>query len=248
MVEAIQPEIVTQVRAALEHEPRVNLHRFPFVIGQDADGTLVLQGETQSIAAKKLALEVAAATPGVTGIIDRLRVVPARRMGDGEIRDHVRDSLLQEPAFENCVIRNCVDGRPDAERERQANGWGAHGCIIEVEVEDGVVTLDGKVSSISHKSLAGALAWWVPGTRDVINGIEVVPPQDIDDSEITDAIVLVMDKDPLVNSGGIRVLTRNRVVVLEGYASSPMEKDMADMDAWCVFGVDLVINRLEIKQ
>jgi len=66
-----------------------------------------------------------------------------------------------------------------------------------VSVEDGVVTLDGRVSSLSHKSLAGALAWWVPGSRDVINGIEVAPPQEISDSEITEAVRLVLEKDPL---------------------------------------------------
>ena len=51
---------LTQVRAALEHEPRVGLHRCPFEIDLDSDGTLTLEGEAESIAAKKLALELAA--------------------------------------------------------------------------------------------------------------------------------------------------------------------------------------------
>ncbi len=240
----VQHQIVSQVRAALEHEPRVNLHRFPLAIGQDPDGALVLEGETQSIAAKKLALEVAAATPGVTGVVDRLRVIPSRRMGDGEIRDHVRDSLLQELAFENYTIRAAAGGNLQTAREVVPRPGG----ILELSVEDGVVTLDGRVSSLSHKSLAGALAWWVPGSRDVINGIEIVPPQEIEDNEITEAIRLVMEKDPLVNAEAVRVITRNRVVVLEGYVGSPGEVEMADMDAWYVFGVDLVINRLEVRQ
>jgi osmotically-inducible protein OsmY len=244
MTEQMQQEIVTQVRAALEHEPRVNLHRFPLVIDQVSDGTLVLEGETQNVAAKKLALEVAASTPGVTGIIDRLRVVPSRRMGDGEVRDHVRDSLLEEPAFENCSLRVARDGR--YEMVRQINS--GTGPNIEISVEDGVVTMDGRVSSLSHKSLAGALAWWVPGTRDVVNGIEIFPPQETNDAEINDAVSLVLEKDPVVNTDGIRVLTRNRVVVLEGYVAAAAEKEMADMDAWCVLGVDLVINRLIIRQ
>jgi osmotically-inducible protein OsmY len=243
MAEQMQQEIVTRVRAALEHEPRVNLHRYPLVIDQEPDGTLVLEGETQNIAAKKLALEVAASTPGVTGIIDRLRVVPSQQMGDGEVRDHVRDSLLQEPAFENCSIRVAANSHFETVREIDSG----QGGIIELSVEDGVVTLDGRVASLSHKSLAGALAWWVPGTRDVINGIEISPPQEVDDGEINDAVSLVLEKDPLVNAETIRVITRNRVVVLEGHVSSIQEREMADMDAWCVFGVDLVINRLEVR-
>jgi len=238
-------EVVTQVRAALEHEPRVNLHRFPLAIRRERDGALILEGETENIAAKKLALEVAASTPGVSGIVDRLRVVPARRMGDGEIRDHLRDSLLGEPAFENCSIRLRTDDSWQTVREALSD----HGRgLIEVAVDDGVVTLDGRVASIAHKSLAGALAWWVPGSRDVINGIEVDPPQELSDSEITDAVRLVLEKDPLLNADAIRVLTRNRVVVLEGCVASPGEKEMAEMDAWYTFGVDLVINRLEVRQ
>jgi osmotically-inducible protein OsmY len=30
--------------------------------------------------------------------------------------------------------------------------------------------------------------------------------------------------------------------------ASPGEREMAEMDTWSVFGVDLVINRLEIQQ
>jgi osmotically-inducible protein OsmY len=236
--------VLTQVRAALEHEPRVNLHRYPLAIGLDRDGALVLEGETASIAAKKVALEVAASTPGVTGIVDRLRVVPARRMGDGEIRDHVCDALLAEPAFERCAIRVEIKERWERLREPVSRSSDS----IEVSVNDGVVTLDGIVVSLSHKALAGALAWWVPGSRDVVNGLEVAPPQDIGDGEITDSVRLVLEKDPLVNSDEIRVIARNSIVVLEGYAASQSEKEMAEMDAWYVFGVDMVINRLQMRQ
>lgn len=245
MAMEVHQEVVTQVRAALEHEPRVNLHRFPLVIARDRDGALILEGETENIVAKKLALEVAASTPGVIGIVDRLRVVPARRMGDGEIRDHVRDSVIGEEGFENCTIRVWTDGVWQTVREPVSNHRGG---MIDVSVEDGVVTLDGKVGSVSHKSLAGALAWWVPGSRDVINGIEVDPPQEASDAEITEAVRLVLEKDPVLNADAIRVITRNRVVVLEGYAAARLEREMAEMDAWYVFGVDLVINRLVVRQ
>jgi len=37
-------------------------------------------------------------------------------------------------------------------------------AFIYSTVEDGVVTLNGRVPSLSHKRLAGALAWWNPGS------------------------------------------------------------------------------------
>jgi osmotically-inducible protein OsmY len=235
--------VLSQVRAALEHERRVNMHRFPLAIELDDDGTLIVEGETENIAAKKTALELAAAVPGVASIVDRVRVAPAQRMGDGQISDHVRDALLEESAFENYGLRGRTGDRPITIREP------INGSIysIEVSVDEGVVTLNGQVASISHKSLAGALAWWVPGSRDVINAIEITPPEDENDDEITDAVVLVLEKDPLVNANTIQVSTRNSIVTLEGIAPSDSQKEMAEMDAWYVFAVDKVINRLEVR-
>ena len=63
---------------------------------------------------------------------------------------------------------------------------------------NGVVTLNGEVPSLSHKRLAGVLAWWVPGTRDVINGLEEVPPEEDNDDELIDAMhVACWKKIPL---------------------------------------------------
>jgi osmotically-inducible protein OsmY len=47
------------------------------------------------------------------------------------------------------------------------------GGSIVVEVKDGVVTLNGEVPSLTHKRLAGVLAWWVPGVKSVVNRVEV---------------------------------------------------------------------------
>jgi hypothetical protein len=72
-------DIVKKVEAALEHDPRVGLHTHPLRVALDPDGALVLEGELPTIMAKKLALEHAAAVPGVSGRVDRLRVTPTRR-------------------------------------------------------------------------------------------------------------------------------------------------------------------------
>jgi osmotically-inducible protein OsmY len=238
---SIAREVLKEVRAALEHEPCINLHRYPVHIAF-SDGDLVLEGEMENIVAKKLALELAAAVRGVSGIVDRLHVAPAQPMGDGAIRDHVRDALLQEPVFENCRIRVWDKNQLETWREPSSASAG----VIEVAVEEGVVTLNGQVPSLSHKRLAGVLAWWVPGSRDVINGLDVVPPEEDNDDEITEAVSLVLEKDPFVNAGQIRVRTKNAIVTLEGLVANDTERDMAEYDAWYVFGVDKVINALAV--
>lgn len=235
--------IVKEVLASLERESRVDLHHFPIRV-EHGDGVLTLEGETGSIAAKKLGLELAAAVTGVTGIVDRLRVVQAEPMEDGAIRDHVCDAFLQEPAFQDYTIRALVKESLEAVREPTSEPGG----IVEVEVGEGVVTLNGRVRSLSHMRLAGVLAWWVPGSRDVVNGLEVDPPEEDNDDEVIDAVRLVLEKDPFVNAGQIRVICRNYEVILEGLVPKPLEKEMAEADAWYVFRVGKVINRIEVAE
>jgi osmotically-inducible protein OsmY len=115
-----------------------------------------------------------------------------------------------------------------------------------VEVTDGVVTLDGLAGSLSHKRLAGVLAWWVPGSRDVVNGLEVVPPMEDNDDEVVDAVRIVLEKDPFVNASRIRVRCRDYVVTLDGEASKPKEREMAEADAWYVFRVNRVVNNITV--
>ena len=100
--------------------------------------------------------------------------------------------------------------------------------------------------SLSHKRLTGALAWWTPGCRDVINGLEVVPPEEDSDGEVVDAVRLVLEKDPLVHAEQIRVSAQDYVVTLEGLVGTTDERKMAELDAWYVFAVNKVINRLEV--
>jgi osmotically-inducible protein OsmY len=229
------------VRKAFHSEPRIDLAHHPIRLTLSA-GDLVIEGEVADVAAKKLALERAAAVADVRGIVDRLRVAAAAPMADGAIRDHVRDALLDEPALAGCSIRVFVK-----------KGWepvriveGATG-IIDIKVEDGVVTLDGEIPGLGSKRLAGVLAWWVPGSRDVVNGIGVTPPEEGSDGEISDAVRIALEKDPMVNPDQIRVSTRDAVVTLQGQVPSDSERHAAEFDAWYVFGVDKVINRINVR-
>ena len=234
--------VLDSVRAALSSEPRLDLHSFPVSMDFE-DGSLTLEGEVESVAAKKLALEAAVALPEVTGVIDRLRVVPAEQMGDGQIRQLVRDSLLQEPVFERYAIGEVNKGEIVTLREPpiERRGW------IEVEVIDGVVTLNGEVLGLEEKRLAGVLAWWVPGSRDVINGLAVEPPEEDSFDLIAEGVRLALEKDPFVDASQLRIGVRGSVVTLAGLLPNEAERHMAECDAWYVFGVDKVINNIEVR-
>jgi len=234
--------ILDAVRAALRSEARIDLHNHPLDLALADGNILVMDGEVDSVAAKKLSLERAAAVSGIEGIVDRVRVVPAQRMGDGAIRDELRAALLQEPAFAEIAIYEISKGRTEPVRAPpQPSGR------IAYEVQEGVVTLNGEVLGLGHKRLAGVLAWWIPGSRDVVNGIVEIPAEADNDGEVADAVRLALEKDVFVNASQIRVTARDYAVTLEGLVPTEAEKDMAERDAWYVFGVDVVINRLVVR-
>jgi osmotically-inducible protein OsmY len=156
----------------------------------------------------------------------------------------VRDALLEEPALQNCTIKTKAKGKTTVVRESRAEPHG----VIEVSVQDGVVLLDDHVPSLSQKRLAGVLAWWVPGSRDVINGMEVVPPEEDNDDDVTEVVRMVLEKNRFLNADQIQVTTRNFVVTLEGVVRTEAQKEMAEFDAWYVFAVDKVVNNLTVLE
>src|SRR6185436_16005301 len=109
-------DISKEVRAALEVDPRIDLHRFPIHVVNHADG-LRLEGEVQTIAAKRVALKLAQRVSGMQQVIDALRLVPAEARGDGEIRDAFARGLQQQPELRNCTLRQQNRGRTEMVQE-----------------------------------------------------------------------------------------------------------------------------------
>lgn len=234
--------LIASIRAQLEREPEVDLHHARLSLRFDR-GDLLIDGEVGSVAAKKLALERAAAVPEVHGIVDRLHVAPAEKMSDGELLDRVLRALAEESSLLSCGLASRSGERVTPVRAGLPEPRGQ----IEVRVEEGVVTLDGEVPSLNQKRLAESLAWWVPGTRDVVNGLGVTPPEEDSDDEITEALQMVLQKDPLLKGLKIGVNTDHRVVTLAGVVPSEAQRRAAESDGWALFGVDRVVSALEVR-
>jgi osmotically-inducible protein OsmY len=236
-------KLLAGVRATLRSEPSVGPHFHPSELEIASDGVLVLGGEVESVKAKKLALERVAALPGIDGIADRLHVKPTTHMSDKEIRVHVRHMLLEERSFRDLELHEREDEKDTLVRGTPSNARGS----IDFEVKDGVITLNGCVPGLTAKRLAGVMAWWVPGARDVINGIAVEPREDDGPDLIAEAVRIILEKDPFVDAGQIRVGVRRTLVRLTGLVPTETERNAAERDAWCVFGVDNVINEIEVR-
>jgi len=240
-------DLVEEVRRAFRKEPRLGPGFRLDHIAAEADGVLSLKGEVASLAHKKLALLRAAAVAGSTGIADGLRVA-APPASDREIRARLREMFAADPDFADIDVREDVapgvlktDYRPVSGAGGEARGR------IDIEVENGVVTLNGAAPSLVRKRLAGALVWRVAGVRDVINGLVVQPNEEDSPDQIEEAVRVVLERNRALDAAQIKVGVRRRTVRLTGLVHAQGARQAAEDDAWAVFGVNDVINDIEVR-
>ena len=237
-------EIEQAALAAARSEPRLGPHFRPALLRVDDVGVMTVEAEVASLAQKRLALERLAATPGVIGIVDRIRVAPAAAMSDGGIADHLRRRFAEATEFLNLAI---LERRSEDDVELVRAAEAPEAGQLEFEICDGVVVLNGAAPSLASKRLAGVMTWRTPGVRDVINGMAVEPPEEDAAIQIEEAVKLALETDPFVNAGQIRIGARNGVVRLTGLVKSQGMREAAEADAWYVMGVDDVINEIEVR-
>jgi osmotically-inducible protein OsmY len=115
-------------------------------------GQVTLHGEVQWEHERRAAEEAVRRLTGVRGITDVIKVRPWTKPSVEELKRKIKEAL----------IRNV---ETDAER-------------INVQVEDGKVTLTGTVRALFEKEAAALAAWLAPGITSVDNRIRVCPRDD----------------------------------------------------------------------
>jgi osmotically-inducible protein OsmY len=226
-------DLLRTIHAALQRHPRLHLKPGDVDVRLEGD-TLVLEGIVEDIAARRLVPAIVSETSRGQGLADRLRVRPDEHREDSELALAVDRLLSHEPVFTG--MRVVPDPR-GAHRAAAQNE-------LRVSAADGVVRLSGTVGSLSHRRIAEALAWWVSGVMDVDNRLYVSPAERDSDDEITDAVRLLLEKDPWIDAGHLGIRTRDRVVALSGTLPGEEQKRMAENDAWYIAGVRDVVNRI----
>jgi osmotically-inducible protein OsmY len=226
-------ELLQTINTTLKSHPRLQLQPDELDV-RLVDDAIVLDGTVPHIAAKRLVPRIVAKAANGLGVLDRLRLRQDEQVTDAKVARTVERLLAEEPVFARFDVLQGEISNNDPVSER----------ILWVSVSDGVVRLSGTVGSLSHRRIAEALAWWVAGTRDVDNRLYVSPAERDSDDEITDAVRLVLEKDPWIDAGHIGIRTRDRVVTLTGSLPGEEQKRMAENDAWYVAGVHDVDNRI----
>lgn len=239
MAQTTPLEILDLVQVALQKETLYGVNRYPVQLALH-ERTLIMAGEFPDIRAKRHAVHVAQVTAGDLEILDHLNVTVAVHE-EGTLRSEVIRALQGEPVFSETTLRLQLDGDIEVLRENAGEAY------IDIRVEGGAVSLSGQVNSLSHRRLAEVLCWWSLGCERVDNLLEVVPGETDNDDEVSDALRLAIEKDPLVHAEQISIHVHNGSVTLQGYVPSQEERRLAELDAWYVPGVYEVVNDVQAQ-
>lgn len=120
---------------------------------------------------------------------------------------------------------------------------------VGVEVDDGVVTLTGTVSSWSERVAAEAAAHRVAGVLDVANDVEVKLPGDLrrNDTEIAQAVRHALEWDTRVPHARIRSTVTKGWVRLEGDVDDWSQREDSETCVRSLSGVRGIANNIEVK-
>jgi osmotically-inducible protein OsmY len=120
---------------------------------------------------------------------------------------------------------------------------------VAVAVQDGVVTLSGRVASYAQRRAAEQAAKSVFGVRAVVNKIEVEPTDDtkVTDEDIAAAAVSALKWNIFVPARNIKVIVDHGWVTLEGIVNWQFQKEAAEDAMRNLSGVIGVTNRIVVR-
>lgn len=116
---------------------------------------------------------------------------------------------------------------------------------VQVEVDDGHVTLTGEVDTVFQMANAEQCVRPLLGVKDIVNNIRIRPH--ISGADIATEISCAFTRHAQREAKHIAVLVDGGVVTLRGKVDSLREREAAVGTAWCAKGVTRVIDELEVS-
>jgi osmotically-inducible protein OsmY len=187
------------------------------------DGIVMLEGEVETLAARRQSEEIAGIVRGVRSVINRLRIAPTTKTPDIVQRD-VEAALRSNPVAES----------------RQINANTGLGNEVE---------LTGRVESWAERDLIERLVMTVPGVMSVTNNLDFVQsaaPRG--EAEIAEEIAARLRWDVRVDDSLVNVLVLDGSrVVLSGTVGSLAEKQHAERLAQVAGVSDVLATQLSVE-
>ena len=184
-------EILVDVVDALLGDARLDVRDLNVQVSR---GRVTLSGVAPDASQQLLAQEMTSRIKGVTGVVNRLRVEAVPMISDDAIAESAREALSRDPL----VTQD----------------------LVQVQVENRVVRLTGRLESLVARSSAEDDVRLVAGVKDVINDIEVLPSPHRTDREIMSDIQRRLLDELSLGASEIVVTVQNGMVELRGSVSS----------------------------
>ncbi len=180
-----------------------------------------------------------------------------------QLAGYIAKSVKGVKSLDNNIDINFTSNRPDYEireevQEAIANDIRLNREMIEVSVDNNVVTMEGTVGSLNAKRQAQSYAW-TSGVKDVkSDGLKVAdwakdnylkkkeyPIRS--DEEIKQAVKTAFLYDPRVYSFNPEVSVTNGTVTLSGKVDNLKSKRAAEADTRNIVGVFSVLNNIKVR-
>jgi osmotically-inducible protein OsmY len=210
-------ELRSDVLEAIRWEPLLKYEE----IDVDAnDGVITLSGTVGSYIKKSQAEETAKKITGVRAVVEKIEV----KFNNDDVKD---DSEIAT------AVLNALKSNRDVPFDK-----------IQVEVEDGHVTLDGQLEWNHQKEAAQKSASNIDGIKVLTNNIKIETDHadDIEKAGIERAI----ERNWAMNNQDVQVYVSGNKVTLNGVVHSFYQKEEAERMAWNAPGVWSVNNELLI--
>lgn len=194
------------VIARVERQLRAHLPAAGATIkASEQEGQITLDGWVDSYVKREIAQELAESVPGVSAVVNQIRVLPVSERTDEQIAESVRAAIRGDMA--------------------------TRALEIDVAVENGVVRLSGEVQTEPQRRVVGWMASRLIGVRDVVNQIQL-NPEPRSDEAIQEDLQEHFATNPVFNENDVAVEVNEGVARLTGTVDSALEKTWAMTDAW----------------
>jgi hypothetical protein len=226
---------VENVRRAFASDPDVAPFADKLEIrpSQDPEAPWRVEGEVDSIAARRKAVTLAREALLGERIEDRVRLERRVRCSDPGLADLVRAALRNEPALADIPVLE-PGSRPSA----HDRPW------LGVMVQDGTIYLGGYVNSLTAKGIAEGLAWETRACSDVKNLINHGPRSQKFDSDLASACRTLIREHPKLGGEPIEVRVEHAEVTLTGRVASDAQRTLAESLCWFVPSIQAVHDEL----
>ena len=228
--------ITTKIRAQYYANPEIRPWNID--VTTNAAGVVTLSGTIEDAGDRQEAIRIARTTDGVTDVRDRLTT--DRRDASGvQQPDAWITAKIQSQYFLDAEVK---------------------GRDIDVDTNNGVVTLRGSVDNDAERRQAVMMARNTEGVRQVNDQLTVTPTSrqtddrtdvsraadSIDDAWITMKVQAKFFLDPDIKGSAIDVTTKGGVVTLQGSVSTATQQKSAEQIAMETDGVRRVDNQLKV--